>query len=429
MITGLTALTICFYIWGGLLLSRRFFSKNDSDKRIDIRQLFIGAFFSVLVVVALSFCNLGDSYFFGLLIAEVIFISVILIYFDKTDSRMAIFFSFFYVVAHRLMAYISTAYVTICTNDNRYLDPLQMKGCIIYLTEAVFIFAATIFVYHLKSLTFRVGVRIVAGIGILAMTLINLLLTKDSPLLTKDDVFSWMYYAIGMLVAAFILQMRRQYDMEKELAEMKSNEAMILEREYHALSDSYERNAKLFHDFRNHCGVLKNFLVKGKSDEALKYLEDFTGEGSTLSSEIWTGDETVDYLIGSKKAMAEQKGIVFDVEVEFPRNMNIKSSDLCAILGNLVDNAIEACSKVEEPGKRKIRLIMRRIQQMLVIKVENTYENKPVVVNGDYQTSKTDGGLHGWGIKSARTAAEKYDGMVQSSCTDDVFTTVVTLSF
>ena len=66
---------------------------------------------------------------------------------------------------------------------------------------------------------------------------------------------------------------------------------------------------------------------------------------------------------------------------------------------------------------------------MLVIKVENTYENKPVVVDGDYQTSKTDGGLHGWGIKSARTAAEKYDGMVQSSCTEDVFTTVVTLSF
>ena len=112
----------------------------------------------------------------------------------------------------------------------------------------------------------------------------------------------------------------------------------------------------------------------------------------------------------------------------------------CAILANLIDNAIEAASKVgsyeqhnENDGNskdnRRVKLIIRRIQQMLVIKVENTYEIKPIVESGDYKTSKTDGGLHGWGIKSARTAAEKYDGMVQSSTTDDLFTTVVTLSF
>ena len=109
--------------------------------------------------------------------------------------------------------------------------------------------------------------------------------------------------------------------------------------------------------------------------------------------------------------------------------MNIKSSDLCAILGNLLDNALEACSKVEDVNKRKVRLVIRRIQQMLVIKVENTYSYKPVVKDGNFQTSKTDGGLHGWGIKSAKTAAEKYDGMIQTNCTDQAFTTVVTLSF
>ena len=66
---------------------------------------------------------------------------------------------------------------------------------------------------------------------------------------------------------------------------------------------------------------------------------------------------------------------------------------------------------------------------MLVVKIENTYDTKPVIVDGEYKTSKTEVGLHGWGIKSVNTAAAKYDGMVQSSCTDDVFTTVVTLSF
>ena len=222
---------------------------------------------------------------------------------------------------------------------------------------------------------------------------------------------------------------KKQYETEKELSRMKSDEALILEREYKALSSSYESNAKLFHDFRNHCGVIRNYLSKDKTEEAIEYLDDLTGGGSSYSSEVFTGDETIDYLIGSKKNSAEEKNIEFEVNAEFPRNINIKSSDLCAILGNLLDNAIEACSKVKDPSGRKIRLIIRRIGQMLVVKIENTYDTKPVVVDGEYKTSKTDGGLHGWGIKSVNTAASKYDGMVQSSCTDDIFTTVVTLSF
>ena len=223
--------------------------------------------------------------------------------------------------------------------------------------------------------------------------------------------------------------MNRQYEMEKELAEMKSDEAQMLEREYRSLSNSYESNAKLFHDFRNHCGVIKNYLVKGKSEEALDYLNELTGSRSSYSHETWTGDETIDYLIGSKKTAAEEGGIHFEAEAEFPRNINIKSSDLCAILGNLLDNAIEACVKIEDEDKRKIHLIIRRIRHMLIVKVENSYDDKPVVIDGEYKTSKTDGGLHGWGIKSARAAAEKYDGIVQSSCKDNIFVTVVTLSY
>ena len=226
-----------------------------------------------------------------------------------------------------------------------------------------------------------------------------------------------------------VVQMTRQYETEKELARMKSEEALILEREYKALSNSYETNAKLFHDFRNHCGMLKNYLNKDMKEDALKYLDDLTGGGNSYSSEVFTGDETIDYLIGTKKAAARESSIAFEVNAEFPHNINIKSSDLCAILGNLLDNAIEACSKVPSASDRKIRLLIRRIGQMLVVKIENTYDSKPVIVDGEYKTSKTDGGLHGWGIKSVNTAASRYDGMVQSTCDDKVFTVVVTLSF
>ena len=94
-----------------------------------------------------------------------------------------------------------------------------------------------------------------------------------------------------------------------------------------------------------------------------------------------------------------------------------------------MDNAIEAADKVPKGGERFIRLNIRRIHQMLVIKVENSYNALPVKKDGALVTSKEDNGLHGWGIKSARTAAEKYEGTVQTSYSGGTFSAVATLCF
>ncbi len=114
--------------------------------------------------------------------------------------------------------------------------------------------------------------------------------------------------------------------------------------------------------------------------------------------------------------------------MEFPQRTNIRSVDLCAILGNLLDNAIEAARQVPDRSGRTVTLTIRRIHQMLVIKVENTFAAAPIQENGGLKTTKTGGGLHGWGLKSARTAAEKYDGTVQTSVSGEVFRAVATLS-
>ena len=148
-----------------------------------------------------------------------------------------------------------------------------------------------------------------------------------------------------------------------------------------------------------------------------------------LTAAVWTGDETADYLINSKAAIAESSGVRFQSQVEFPRHTNIRSVDLCAILGNLLDNAIEAARQVSDRSDRMVTLTIRRIHQMLVIKVENSFAAMPVQENGQLKTTKTEGGLHGWGLKSAQTAAEKYDGMVQAGVSGKIFRAVATLSY
>ena len=121
---------------------------------------------------------------------------------------------------------------------------------------------------------------------------------------------------------------------------------------------------------------------------------------------MWTGDEAVDYLIGNKAAAAEEQQIAAEVSMEFPRHTNIRSADLTAILGNLLDNALEAANQAEG-DLRFIRLTVRRINDMLVIKMENGCNTAPV----------------------SKAAAEKSEGTVETGYDENVFRAVVTLSF
>ncbi len=223
--------------------------------------------------------------------------------------------------------------------------------------------------------------------------------------------------------------MNRQYEVEKELARLKSEQAELLEREYRTLSHAYEINAKLFHDFHNHIGVLRQLLSHKKLQDAIQYLDELQTPVLEMTNTIWTGDETIDYLINSKAQAAESCAVQFQIQVEFPRHTNLKSADLCAIIGNLLDNAFEAARQVPEKEKRFVHLTIRRIHQMIIIKVENSFSSIPIQEDGIFQSSKEENGLHGWGLKSAQAATEKYDGTVQTSYTHNTFRAVATLSY
>ena len=93
-----------------------------------------------------------------------------------------------------------------------------------------------------------------------------------------------------------------------------------------------------------------------------------------------------------------------------------------------MDNALEAIKK-EKDRFRFVNLTIRRINDMMVIKVENGCSAKPTEMNGSLQTSKEDKTLHGWGLQSVRAAAERYDGTIETEYNNQIFRAVVTLSF
>lgn len=415
-------LTGCLRVIVCLFLISRLMSVEKPDKRM-ISVGITGA----LVINALVFLtNLSDFYQMAL---EAVWIAVCASRLQKADTRMGLFVSIFYEIAVSFWRFLFMAGMGVLCHSSAFLDDRTWKGqAAAWLLHILLIVLA---VYRLKSqdMTGKNAFRFASAIAVIGFIAVITLSEQTILVLPDDTLTMWTILAVVWMMSILVFNMNRQYEVEKELAKLKSEQAELLERDYTTLNNAYAVNAKLFHDFHNHIGALRQLLSHEKYAEAVEYLDELQSPVKEMTDAVWTGDETVDYLINSKAAAAAASKIQLQAQVEFPRHTNIRSMDLCAILGNLLDNALEAARQVPFSEQRFIKLTIRRINQMLVIKVENSFSASPVQEKGLLKTTKTESGLHGWGLKSAQTAAEKYDGMIQTTYTGNTFRAVATLSY
>lgn len=160
-----------------------------------------------------------------------------------------------------------------------------------------------------------------------------------------------------------------------------------------------------------------------------QYLQKLGGESHPYAVEKWTGVEAIDYILSQKVVSAESMGIQTEIHAEYPKECGIDPVDLCTILTNLMDNAIEACAKQPEGLERSISLTIRRIHQFIIIRLSNSAASEPVMKQGRLVTSKQDAEHHGWGTRSVQSAVEKYQGTVEYSYENGTFTVNVMMFY
>ena len=406
----------------GLFLIYRLLTAKKPGKN----NVIIAAAGIVVISVILSVTGLSDFY---RMVLEIVWLAVCAGYFQSADTRMSLFVSIFYEIAVSLCQYLVTAWSGVIFHLFAFLDYGAAYGQIsIWLFHALLI-AGALYIGKKPNMTEKEAFRF-ASVIVVAAFIAVVSLSQQTILPIADDTMDmWTILAVVLMMSVLIFNMNRQYEVEKELARLKTEQAELLERDYTTLNNAYAINAKLFHDFHNHIGLLRQLLSHTKLEEAMQYLDELQAPVQEMTETVWTGDETVDYMINSKAVTAKERNVQYQAQVEFPRHTNLRNIDLCAILGNLLDNALEAAGQVPEKEERFVRLTIRRINQMLIIKVENSFSSPPISQDGVLTTSKEKNGLHGWGLKSAQTAAEKYDGTLQTSYNDNIFKAVATLSY
>lgn len=231
------------------------------------------------------------------------------------------------------------------------------------------------------------------------------------------------FFALFLFAVYFVMESREE-KMKLNFAEMRNT---LLEENYNTINDIYMSNAKLYHDLNNHLNVLYQLLDEGNGDGAKEYIKEISRPIMKLSKTIWTGIDVVDVIINSKIEKMREMNISYEINVEFPQNTNILPHDMCTILANLLDNAIEAVGAMEELGT--VELTIRRINHFLLIKVSNSCATQKEKFVNYPSTTKENKELHGWGLPSVKDAVDKYNGTLKCTNENNLFNVTIMIFF
>lgn len=222
---------------------------------------------------------------------------------------------------------------------------------------------------------------------------------------------------ITVLLTAWIVHRHE----EKRLGEFQDK---ILKKQREEVQNIYQTMRGWRHDYHNHMQTIKIYLEQQQIQETLTYLDHLEEDLDSIDIAIRTGNVSVDAILSSKVSIAAKMNINVNYKAVVPKELKVTDVHLCAIIGNLLDNAIEACEKVVET-KRFLRIYIGVFKQQLYISVTNattaTRRRKLHELISEKQ------GEHGLGLKRIDNIAGKYGGFVNRKNEPGVFVTEVLL--
>ena len=188
----------------------------------------------------------------------------------------------------------------------------------------------------------------------------------------------------------------------------------------------YDEISQVRHDMKQTHSVVMSLLMEEKTDEAIEYMQKAAKRISEFDVLIDVGNDFVNAILNAKLSEAKRNGIT--VLCSADKNASgIDEVDLCNLMGNMLDNAIEACEKCRD-SQRVIEIKIQMHDNKYLLMIENTAPENALENNKQLATTKDDKSRHGYGVKSIKSIAEKYNGMVDFSQIEDRFRSTVVMS-
>ncbi len=422
-----------FEIMLAYLLINNYFKPKTRFRRYDYLAFFLLA---ATVILLQEYAGIGNFKY----IAECIILSLMLItmYTGKLKDKLTGIAAFsalvgISVLLSGIVFSFITAHFNILPEKTPFSDLLGISLTnIIMIPLAVLI---SILPKHTdKGLNiFRLWLclLIVPAVTLLTFSVFQYIIETYDP---NSQITTYIYLScIGIiLINAVIFVLfwfyQRQMMIKRE-NDILTSQLSLQEASIKNLENAYNRTRNFRHDIKNHLVTMNILAENGDLEEIKKYLKEMGGIIDESSYVRISGISAVDAILNEKLYEAQGDSITTNYDVTNMTDNGIKALDLCIILSNALDNAIEANRKIEDPENRYIKLKIHADMNHTVLSVSNPTGQAPVKLSDNsYLTSKKDTSSHGFGLKSIESTAKKYGGDMLIKCEDGVFTLVIRLS-
>jgi len=226
-------------------------------------------------------------------------------------------------------------------------------------------------------------------------------------LLYLSSVSVWYFYA--QLAAERDANLRRGL-MEREQETQKQF--------YEELKNVYDGFRRLRHEMKNHVMYMRLMLQAREYEKLAVYLDEIESQSEGQQILVVTENYYVNGVVDQKYQYARSRGIEMEVSVLLPETLELEVMDLCSVLSNLLDNAIEGCRGAAAP---KITVVVKLVKEYISINITNTVKEDVLKKNPHLLTSKKDREFHGLGTQVVRDLVARYDGVAEFGCTNQVF--------
>ncbi len=304
-------------------------------------------------------------------------------------------------------------------------SPVETAAAAAFLCNGPILFAFLL-LFSGKRQSLRLWNGILTALSFFAVTLFQWLLCGTGRIAVERSLLGTLLWGSAALEALLFLTVEGTLYFYKKGFEFRTEQfrSRLMEHSYGEIRDIYMDVRGWRHDYHNHMQVMKAKLSLGDLDGMGAHLDQLERELDRVDTLVKSGNLMTDAILNSKLTLARRNNIQVNCKAKLPERLPMEDVDLCVILGNLLDNAIEACQKVEEDD-RTLRLYMAVNKGQFYLSLQNSAPQEPDFDARHYITSKR--GNHGLGMKRVKAAVDKYQGYLNLANEPGIFAAEVTM--
>lgn len=426
---------------GYLCMADKFCKKNLGASKKNELLFIIFSFVGWLMLNIVNRCFLVPHIFF-VMVEHILFMGLVLLFFRESWEKKILAVSMLMIVktlgSTFSASFLSCLLLFFQHTMKRVLEPFLSEwetGIIIGISYCFVIFAVYWLSGHMEPVFCGKHKR---WYVILALPLIMIITVFDvadwgashgimvrsggSTGVYYDQIFSHGEFLVLTVLSIFaagfyVFGMNRIYFEQEKSSQYHSQVAV-----YKMLTEQYRQSERLRHDMKNHIIALSALFQDKEWEKMGDYLKNMEGSGLEDGGEM-TGNKAVDALLYQKRKRAKEKNIKWECDVQMPKGYSINEFDLCVLFGNILDNALEACGRMQSGESCFIHIQARTVKKCFLIEIKNSVDMAEKNTAGF--SNKENPREHGIGLLNVSDVVHGYNGVWNIESEEGIFITSV----